>query len=119
MRLCWGDENLQNADLRRLNADEGSLASIGDDPDYGFNLVGQLNKSWDGQGNMAALGSRVQAELEKDVRHTNVRARVLTGDGQLVVAIEGESVAGPFALVAAVGDMTVDRINQGIQQQGT
>ena len=79
MRLCWGDENLQNACLRRLNADEGCLESIGDDPDYGFNLMGQLNKSFDGQGDMAAVGSRVRAELEKDERLVNLNVRVITG----------------------------------------
>ena len=119
MRLCWGVENLQNACLRRLNADEGCLESIGDDPDYGFNLTGQLNKSFDGQGDMAALGSRVRAELEKDVRVASLTARILTGQGQLTVAAEGESAAGPFSLVVAVGQMTVDQMNQGLQQQGT
>lgn len=114
MRLCWGDENLQNACIRRLNSDEGCLESIGDDPDYGFNVMTQLNKSFDGQGDMAALGSRVRAELEKDERIVNLSARVLTGDNQLIVPIEAESVAGPFSLVVAVGDMTADRMNQGL-----
>lgn len=37
---------------------------------------------------------------------------------QLMVFIEGESLAGPFALIGLVGDMTVDKINQGIAGQG-
>jgi len=32
----------------------------------------------------------------------------------LAVLIEGESLAGPFALVVPVGEMTVERLNQGI-----
>lgn len=81
MRLAWGEENLQAACLRRLNCDEGALASIGDDPNYGFNLVQQLNKSFDRPGDMAAAGNRVRAELEKDERIQNIQARVVTGEG--------------------------------------
>jgi hypothetical protein len=113
MRLCWGEENLQNAALRRLNSDEGCLASIGDDPNYGFNVAGQINKSFDRAGDMAALGSRVRSELEKDDRIASVTARVATGDDTLVVIVAGESAAGPFSLVAGVGEMTVDRMNLG------
>ena len=126
MRLAWGEENLQNAAIRRLNADEACLASIGDDPDYGFNLAKQLNKSFDRTqpGALAAVGARVRAELEKDDRLNSVTARVLTGqssdggEGGLLVFVEGESVDGPFALVAAVGDMTVERMNRGLPGAG-
>jgi hypothetical protein len=121
MRLCWGEENLQNAAIRRLNADEACLAYIGDDPNYGYNLVKQLNKSFDRTqpGALAAVGSQVRAELEKDERLNSVTARVVSGqdnDAQagLLVFVEGESSAGPFALVAGVGEMTVERINRGL-----
>jgi hypothetical protein len=121
MRLAWGEENLQNAALRRLNADEGCLAAIGDDPNYGYNLVKQLNKSFDRKqpGALAAIGSRVRSELEKDDRLNSCTARVVTGEGSdgepgLMVFVEGESAAGPFALVAGVGEMTVERLNRGV-----
>lgn len=121
MRLCWGEDNLQNASIRRLNSDEGSLEAIGDDPTYGFNLTKQLNKSFDRSqpGALAAVGSQVRGELEKDPRLNSVTARVVTGadddaEPSLMVFVEGESTAGPFSLVAAVGDMTVDRLNQGL-----
>jgi hypothetical protein len=114
MRLCWGEENLQNACLRRLNADQGSLASIGDDPTYGRNVAALLNKSFDRPSDMAAEGSQIAAELRKDERVQSATARVATGQGSLIVVVQGQSAAGPFSLVAGVGDMTVDRLNQGI-----
>jgi hypothetical protein len=113
MRLCWGEENLQAACLRRLNTDEASLASIGDDPTYGFNLVGQLNKSFDANGDMAAVGAQVAAEMRKDERVQKARARVLSGEESLEVQIEGETAVGPFTLVTSVGEMTVQLLNQG------
>jgi hypothetical protein len=113
MRLCWGEENLQNALLRRLNADEGCLESIGDDPNYGLNVAKLLNKSFSGPGDLAAEGSAVRAELEGDPRASNISVRVASGQDQLIIMVAGESAAGPFSLVAGVGDMTVDRLNQG------
>jgi|WetSurMetagenome_2_1015567.scaffolds.fasta_scaffold207578_2 hypothetical protein len=81
MRLCWGEENLQAASLRRLSSDDGCLESIGDDPSYGYNVGKQLNKSFDRPGDMAAVGARSMAELEKDERIVRVRARVIVGEG--------------------------------------
>jgi hypothetical protein len=118
MRLCWGEENLQNASLRRLNADEGSLESIGDDATYGHNVAKLLNKSFR-PGDMAAEGSQIAAELRKDERVQSAAARVLTGPGQLIVMVEGQTAVGPFSLVASVGDMTVDRLNQGVTAPAT
>ena len=46
MRLSYGQENIQAASLRRLSCDEGVLASIGDDPDYGYNLASHLNEEF-------------------------------------------------------------------------
>jgi hypothetical protein len=113
MRLCWGVENLQNALLRRLNADEGCLDSIGDDPTYGRNVAKLLNKDF-GPGEMGAEGSQLAAELAKDVRVQSASAKVLTGQDSLIVMIDGTTADGPFSLVAAVGDVTVDRLNQGL-----
>lgn len=118
MRLCWGEENLRKACLRRLSADEGCLASIGDDPTYGHNIAKLLNKSWNRQGDMAAEGSAIAAELRKDVRVQDARARVVAGKENLAVYVTGESAAGKFSLVAAVGDMTVAKLNQGLPGPG-
>jgi hypothetical protein len=82
MRLAYGDENLGNAALRRLNADEGCLVSIGDDPNYGFNLAKKLNSTLDVPGDMAAIGARSAAELEKDPRLSRMSARVYMGEPQ-------------------------------------
>lgn len=36
------------------------------------------------------------------------------GNSQLVVELEGRSLTGPFALVAQVGEMSIERLNAGI-----
>lgn len=116
MRMCWGQENLGNAQIRRLNADEGSLASIGDDPDYGYNLADQINASFDRSqpGALAAVGGRVRAELEKDVRINQAKARIIAGGDSLTVYLNLSTEVGPFSLVVGVSDLTVDRLNQGL-----
>jgi len=116
MRLCWGEENLANALIRRLSTDAGSLASIGDDPDYGFNLAGQLNASYDRSrpGALSAIGARVRTEIEKDPRVQSARARIVASDESLTVYIDCMTANGPFSLVLGVQDLTITRLNQGI-----
>ena len=116
MRLCWGRENLGNAQIRRLNSDEGCLASIGDDPDYGYNLANHLNASYDRSqpGALAAVGGRAKAEMEKDVRVEQAKTRIIAGGDSLTVHAELLTENGPFSLVLGVGDLTVDRLNQGL-----
>jgi hypothetical protein len=77
MTLVYGNDNVKAACIRRLNCDEGALASIGDDANYGYNLAAQLNNDF-GPGDLAAIGSRVRAELEKDDRVQRARALVMT-----------------------------------------
>lgn len=115
--LCWGVENLENSIVRRLSTDEGGLASIGDDSDYGFNLIGQLNGAVDFRrpGTLSSLASRIRSEVEKDPRVQRATVRVIAGMDSLTVYIDGTSASGPFSLVLAVGDMTITRLNQGIQ----
>jgi hypothetical protein len=116
MRLCWGEENLGNALIRRLNSDEGCLASIGDDPDYGYNLANHVNASFDRArpGALAAVGGRSRTELEKDVRVDQARTRIIAGGDSLAVYAELATESGPFSLVVGVSDITVDRLNRGL-----
>lgn len=114
MRLCWGEENLGNAQIRRLNSDEGCLASIGDDEDYGYNIADHLNDSFDQSkpGALSAIGSRARSELEKDPRVNRANARIIAGGESLTTYIDMETASGPFSLVLGVGD--VDRLNRGV-----
>jgi hypothetical protein len=119
MVLCWGNENLGNSIIRRLNSDEGSLASIGDDSDYGFNVVNYLNASFDRSqpGALAAFSARIRSEVEKDPRVQRAQVRVIAGGDTLTIYIDGMTANGPFSLVLGVGELTVERLNQGLPGQ--
>jgi len=118
MQLCWGVENLQNSLLRRLNASQGCLASIGDEQTYGYDVNDLLNRDWSGTGEMAAEGSAIAAELRKDPRVQDARARIVASQDGLTIYIDGESAVGPFSLVVPVRDLTVAKLNQGLAGTG-
>jgi hypothetical protein len=67
-RLCYGAENLANALTRRLNCTPGAMDSIGDDPNYGYDLPGQLNSESADQGALGAVNASCQSEILKDPR---------------------------------------------------
>jgi hypothetical protein len=120
-RLCRGQENLNCALLRRLNTEAGALAEIGGNPDYGYDVGGELDNEQTGQASLARVHARVTAELMKDPRVQAVDARVVStlgggGDATLTIPITGESATGPFAFVAGVSDMSVDFLKQGTPQ---
>ena len=73
-RLCHGNENLGNAQLRRLNCDAGAMASIGEDPNYGENIVNMVSGE---NVDLSSVNARVTAQLSQDERIQNVQARVI------------------------------------------
>lgn len=118
-RLCYGAENLQCALLRRLSTEPGALAEIGDDPDYGYDVRDELDNEATGQASLARVHAKVTAELMKDPRVQSVNTRVVStvgagGEASMQIPISGESSAGPFAFVAAVSDVSVDFLKQGL-----
>lgn len=76
-RLCHGAENLSNALCRRLSADAGSLQSIGDDPDYGFNVPDHLNFETTDDGALAAINARARNEMLKDPRVSGLASQLI------------------------------------------
>ena len=76
-RLARGTKNLGNALLRRLNADAGCLASIGGDANYGYNLADAVMADVSGQGALAVINAKVNAQLSMDERVQSVAARVV------------------------------------------
>lgn len=76
-RLCHGARNVGNALLRRLNADAGSMASIGDDPNYGYNLPNALMSETSHQGELAAINAACQAQMALDERVQSVELRFI------------------------------------------
>lgn len=119
-RLCYGTENMQNALLRRLSTPAGALEELGDDPEYGYDVPGQLNNDFSGVAGLAGISSMAQAEVNKDPRVQAARSTVIndpaTG-GALTVGIQGETAAGPFDFVMPVGDVTTDALSQGLRLQ--
>jgi hypothetical protein len=113
-RMCYGEENLGNACLRRLNTEEGALADIGDDPDYGYDVRGEINSESTGVGNLARINGRVRQELLKDPRIQEMSPQVIAGGSVMTLALAGQSSVGPFAFIAAVNDMSVDYLKQGL-----
>jgi len=75
-RLTYGQRNLGNALLRRLNARAGCLASIGDDPNYGYDLAGAVLSEGDGS-TTAAIIAEVDEQLNQDERVQRVTANIL------------------------------------------
>jgi hypothetical protein len=110
-RLASGQKNLGNAIVRRLSTPSGSLARIGGDPEYGFDLRDKMNASWTAA-ELAALGAQVEAECRKDerVEGATVTARHDLRTSTLVVDIQLQSAAGPFALVVQVSDVGIEML---------
>ena len=81
-RLVWGKANLEAALLRRLQSREGCLVSIGGDPDYGYDVPGEMNDDGD-PGTLAGINAQAQNEIEKD-------PRVQSASTQIVSTVEAD-----------------------------
>lgn len=110
-RLCDGPRNMANAELRRLNTPAGELALIGDDPDYGLDILGKMNSSFT-LGELASLGPQIEAEATKDPRAAaaEVLAPFDLGRSELRPSIRLEVADGPFELVVPVSELTVEML---------
>ena len=114
-RLCRGQENLGNACIRRLNSEEGCLAEIGGDPEYGYDVRAQLNNESTDPHALGSINARVRAELLKDPRIQDAAPQTISVPGQgTTIPIRLQTADGPFSFVAAVGDMGVDILKQGL-----
>jgi hypothetical protein len=120
MRLSWGQENLQTALLRRLTTDQGCLASINDNADYGHNIYSRLH----GKINtaiMSAENGAIVAEVLKDPRVQSAQAQIVSapsaaqGGAQVSqIFINGQSSSGPFAMVIPVSQLSQGLLNRGL-----
>ena len=104
----------QNA-YHRLITPTGML---GDDPDYGLDLAG-LCGSDHMPSTLASLPRRIEAELLKDerIRAVDVDATV-TEDGPAAtwtIEVRAHTDAGPFELVLAVGDVSVELLGLEVE----
>lgn len=101
-----GRTALAQAIARRLSTVRGTLAWIGDDSDYGYDLRQHLGDDLTPR-TLAAIGPRVEAECLADERVRAARADVTLLGSTLRVAITITDAAGPFRLTLAVDAVTV------------
>jgi hypothetical protein len=76
-RLCHGNENLSLALCRRLSSPSGCLESIGDDPNYGYDLPGQLNTEETDPKDLSIINGSARAEMLKDPRVQDVSPQTI------------------------------------------
>lgn len=95
---------LAQALARRLITPRGGLI---DDPNYGFDLTQFLNADMSPT-DIAQCESGTEGECVKDERVLSADASVsVTPTGSLIVTITVTDADGPFSLVLAVSDVTV------------
>lgn len=105
-----GRTALAEAIARRLSTPRGTLAWIGDDPDYGYDLRQHLADDLTPQA-LAAIGPRVEAEALADERVRAARATATLVGGVLRVALALTDAAGPFRFT-----LSVDAVNVTVLQ---
>ncbi len=100
-----GRRLLAEACARRLSTPRGALI---DDPNYGYDLTDFVNADL-GIGDLDAIQSGISSECLKDERVLACAALVtLDVDGVMTVTVQLTDGDGPFTLVLAVSDVTVD-----------
>lgn len=79
------------SNIRRLDTPRGGLV---DDPDYGYDLCGELRKPMTAQ-ELRAIPGRIVSELSKDDRNERIEADVtLVGTEELYVRIHCVTASG-------------------------
>lgn len=103
-RVVRGPELVAEACYRRISTRRGEII---DDPDYGIDLSDLVQKGLT-PGMLAMVPTVVKAQLAKDPRVSAVSVRARVVGAGLVVEIEGECGAGPFALAVTADKLTVE-----------
>lgn len=110
-RLISGPRLVAEACFRRLTTPRGMLRGGEDEANYGLDLE-KLIGATTTKAQAAALPGQIQSELLKDERLTSVTADVVaTTVGPATsyeITIEGQTDQGPFSLVLAVSDVSVE-----------
>jgi hypothetical protein len=116
--LALGPTNLINALLRRLSTPRGGLFY---DPDYGYDLMSQVNSAIT-ESDIETMNGSIVDELRKDSRVLSVTVGLVFtfATKTLQVTISIETADGPFDLVLAASAVTVELLSiNGIAQQAT
>ena len=105
--LSTGRAQLAQAIGRRITTRRGTLAWIGDDPDWGIDVRDYLGSDADAQ-TAFRIAAMVEAEVLRDERVRACQATATVADGTLTLSLRLADADGPFRLVLAVSAVTVD-----------
>lgn len=98
-----GRRCLAEALVRRLQTPNGTLI---DDPNYGFDLLGELNDDLS-PADVGRIGAQCAAECLKDERVVDCTGSASLTLGTLTVGLVVTDGTGPFKLVLAASGVTV------------
>lgn len=107
---------LVEALVRRLTTFRGTLLDVvipSTTANYGTDVSGWLNDDIDARG-LAMLGSAVDAELRKDERVERVATTATLVANVLMLSIEVVDGDGPFTLVLAVTQVTIQILSSSL-----
>ena len=105
--LSTGRAQLAQAIGRRITTRRGTLAWIGDDPDWGIDVRDYLGSDADAQ-TAFRIAAMVEAEVLRDERVRACQATATVADGTLTLSLRLADADGPFRLVVAVSAVTIE-----------
>lgn len=100
---------LVQALARRITTERGTLAWIGDDPEYGEDARAFLGEDVDARQSFV-VSSRVERELLRDERVRGARATATIASGRLTISAQVSDAAGPFRFTLAVTAVSVETL---------
>ena len=96
--------------LRRWQTQRGALASINDDPDFGWDITQYVNAKLSPAGKSQAE-TQLESEAKKDEQvetcHVSLTHSI---NGTLTVKASFTTTAGPFQLTLDVRDLTIESV---------
>lgn len=107
--LVSGRTALVQALARRITTERGTLAWIGDDPEYGDDVRASLGDDIETRQSFV-VATRVERELLRDERVRGARVAASIASGRLVINAQVSDAAGPFRFTLAVTAVSVETL---------
>lgn len=100
---------LVQALARRVTTERGTLAWIGDDPEYGDDVRAFLGDDVEARQSFV-VASRVERELLRDERVRGARVAASIASGRLTISAQVSDASGPFRFTLAVTAVSVETL---------
>lgn len=107
--LVSGRLALVQALARRVTTERGTLAWIGDDPEYGDDVRAFLGDDVEPRQSFV-VSSRVERELLRDERVRGARVAASIASGRLTISAQVSDADGPFRFTLAVTAVSVETL---------